>query len=201
MAGIDLRFLHGGLLVGVLSWLSVYSAYTLIGRWPPFWSSVLVCFVLASLLWLLALSTIWLVLKIFASRTTIPLIFLLTTITAIFLGGSLAIGFYYTLMTFLITLSLASLANVEGNSLYIFRRETMRSIPELRGWMHGFVVGSFIFAASIFYDVWVLLLKSVRIEDTPWIILVFLFFGVLGAICQVLVMSVIRRIGRFKINA
>ena len=62
----------------------------------------------------------------------------------------------------------------------------------------GSIVGSSIFAASIVYDLWVLKLTSLRIEDTPWIIAVFLVFGGLGAIGQVLVMRLLRRIRRFK---
>lgn len=82
------RLLGISWLIIILATLSVHYAYSIVGTWPPSWSSILVSFLLAMCFWLLVTATLWFFVQLTSSRFTIQLVLIATTLVAFFTAAS-----------------------------------------------------------------------------------------------------------------
>ena len=175
-----------GLLIVLLSVLTVHYFFLGIGVWPPFWSAIIAAYFLASMFWLLVVFVTNVVIFAAFGRYTIQTLLALMTTVAALLGATRLLGFYPTLIAFLLILILASLVRVDSNQLYSIRRDYVRRAPRLLRWLPGAFTGGIIFSAIHLYDLQVRGLNAGKLELHFKLCILATFCCVLGALSQVL---------------
>ena len=177
------------LAIALLSHLTVHCVYAAVGNWPPYWTAVVASYLLASAVWLLVLFLARLSLLATIGKYPIKRVLTLMTIVAILCGGTRLMGFYPSLLTYLVGLTLASLVNLKSNPLYTFRRDCLRRAPRLLYWLPGSLMGVGIFSALHVYDLQVRMLNNGRFEFSLSLCVLVVFCANLGAFCQLLAIN------------
>lgn len=186
------------LAIVLLSQLSVHFTYSAIGNWPPYWTAILASYFLASVFWLMVVFIAKISLLATMGRYPIQRLLALMTIVAILCGSTRLMGFYPSLLTYLMGLMLASFVNLKSNQLYTFRRDCLRRAPRLFNWLPGVLMGVGIFSAFHVYDLQVRMLNKGRFEFSLSFCVLAIFCAILGALCQLLAIHGMQRLTRSR---
>lgn len=193
------RLLGISWLIIILSTLSVHYAYSIVGTWPPSWSSILVSFLLAMCFWLLVTATLWFFVQLTSSRFTIQLVLIATTIVAFFTAASLRFGFNNALFIFLSALVVSFFSSPDRKSRWNFRPAGML-IPEIIFSIPSIVIGGCVFLGLHLCGAMLLGLNIGRLEFTVWTVLLTVACGGAGAFCQLLGERATRLMARTNYN-